>query len=281
MDSNEYEPPLTLFAWHSVPYYNGRNGQYREFFLFPSNRSGVHEWPTDPQSHDVYHCSASASCTSFCGVASRIGADVLCASAPPPAPQTQLLENTGWLFISVSGHFLPDVTISGDLLFQWLDVPPPPQPPAKPPPPPPSPSLAPLHPPPLAPPSLLFAPRGPPRLELATATASAIASQEQGTPVVSGFPVRTTLLITCISLASVVACCALVVLLACRCCACKVSRKANATCTEDGRTAAPNTDECEPATLHDLLGRPIRIEVTHTHRETEAQSNARSLGDGT
>ena len=33
--------------------------------------------------------------------------------------------------------------------------------------------------------------------------------------------------------------------------------------------------------LHDLLGRPIRIEVTHTHRETEAQSNARSLGDGT
>ena len=47
-DYGAFDPPLMLFAFHRVPFYSGRNGQYREWHLLASNSTGNHAWPADP-----------------------------------------------------------------------------------------------------------------------------------------------------------------------------------------------------------------------------------------
>ena len=231
------QPPLTLFAFHSVPYFNGRQGQSREFHLLPSNSSGTHVWNRDPHAHDVYHC-ASSECTTFCGAASSVAANATCLSAAPPAPQWPE-ENTGYLYASVSGHFnQPGVTIDGTIEFEWLQASPSLPPPAHSSPRQPlSPSLpAPLGMPPspsLPPPPLRMSPPS-----LSPASSQALHASTPDATVLAALTAAAAAL-------GVAACCCLLVVLA--------------FCFAAWRTKAPNEAVVASPSKKgfDLLGRPI------------------------
>ena len=247
---NVLEPPLMLFGFHSVPFYSGRGGANREFFLLGANATGSHEFPVDPNAQDVYHCAASTSCTTYCGAgaSSSVGQNEPCTSAPPPAPQWPE-ENTGWLYASISGHFIPPgVTVTGTVVCDWLhglEPSPPPQPQMLPP----SPPTRLLTTPPLSPSPWLAsasfpAPSQPTQLSSST---EASLQRSAGMPAWS-FEVTVAVFVGSGLAVAVAALCCLAMI--CRCCC--ITRKKH-------QEVIVSTSETEQGGvgLHDLLGRPI------------------------